>query len=88
MIKVISVEAKDNYILSLIFNDGLQGEISIADRLFGEMFEPLKNYEYFSQVKVDEYGVVFWPNEADLATDVLYKKIKPLSTTNDADAHR
>ncbi|RLA49370.1 MAG: DUF2442 domain-containing protein [Gammaproteobacteria bacterium] len=75
MIKVIHVEAKPGYVLSLTFNDGLQGEISIEDRLFGEMFEPLKESEYFSQVTVDEYGVVCWPNEADLATDVLYDKV-------------
>ncbi len=75
MIKVISVEAKSNYVLSLAFNDGLRGDVSIADRLFGEMFEPLKNQKYFSQVKVDDYGVVCWPNEADLASDVLYKKV-------------
>jgi len=75
MIKVISVEAKKNYVLSLTFSDGLQGEISIKNRLFGEMFEPLKEYQYFAQVKVDEYGVVCWPNEADLATDVLHSKI-------------
>ncbi len=75
MIKVINVKANNNYILSLTFNDGLQGNVSIKDRLFGEMFEPLKEHDYFSQVKVDKYGVVYWPNEADLATDVLYKKV-------------
>ena len=76
MIKVISVEAKSNYVLSLTFNDGLQGELSIKDRLFGEMFEPLKEPNYFSQVAVDDYGVVCWPNEADLAPETLHKKIK------------
>lgn len=75
MIKVISVEAKSNYVLSLIFNDGTQGDISIKDRLFGEMFEPLKDHQYFTQVKIDDYGVVCWPNEADLATDVLHQRI-------------
>ena len=58
MIKVTSVEAKANYTLALTFNDGLQGEFCIADRLFGIMFEPLKQKTFFSQVIVDNYGVV------------------------------
>lgn len=75
MIKVTSVEAKADYTLALTFNDGLQGELCIEDRLFGEMFEPLKQKTLFAQVKVDDYGVVCWPNEADLAPEVLHKKI-------------
>jgi len=73
--KVKQVKAKPGYVLDLEFEDGLEGELSIADRLFGAMFEPLKNTEYFSQVRIDEYGVVCWPNGADLASDVLYNKV-------------
>jgi len=76
MIKVTSVEAKSGYILSLTFSDGLKGDVCIKERLFGEMFEPLKDSAYFNQVSIDPYGVVCWPNDADLASDVLYEKIK------------
>jgi len=76
MIKVTSVEAKENYTLALTFNDGLHGELCIKDRLFGVMFEPLKDEVFFSKVFVDAYGVVSWPNEADLAPDVLHDKLK------------
>jgi hypothetical protein len=76
MIRVTSVEAKDNYTLALTFNDGLQGELCIVDRLFGVMFEPLKQKSFFSQVKIDDYGVIYWPNEADLAPETLHQKIK------------
>jgi len=75
MVKVIHVEAKPDFVLALTFDDGIEGEISIADRLFGTMFEPLKKAEYFSLVRIDDYGVVCWPNDADLAPDVLHKKI-------------
>jgi len=47
MIKVTSVEARANYTLALTFNDGLQGELCIKDRLFGVMFEPLKKEAFF-----------------------------------------
>jgi len=76
MIKVTSVEAKANYTLALTFSDGLHGELCIKDRLFGVMFEPLKDVVFFSKVSVDAYGAVSWPNEADLAPDVLHDKIK------------
>jgi len=76
MRKVISVEARPEFTLFLIFDDGTQGEVSISDRLFGPMFEPLKEAKLFAQVQVDEYGVVCWPNNADLDSDALYLKVK------------
>ncbi len=75
MIKVEEVRSLSDYILALKFTDGLEGELSIESRLFGIMFEPLKDPEYFSKVSIDDFGVVCWPNEADLATDVLYNKV-------------
>ena len=75
MRKVVSVETRPEYTLFLVFDDGTQGEISIADRLFGPMFEPLKKIDFFEQVQVDRYGAVYWPNEADLAPDALYQKL-------------
>ena len=76
MRKVISVEARPEFTLFLIFDDGTQGEVSISDRLCGPMFEPLKEAKLFAQVQVDEYGVVCWPNNADLDSDALYLKVK------------
>lgn len=75
MHRVTNVEPKPDYILSLTFDDGTQGDICIADRLFGPMFEPLKDPVFFAQVRVDEFGAVCWPNDADLAPDALYRKI-------------
>lgn len=39
------------------------------------MFEPLRDPEFFFQVKVDDFGAVCWPNGADLAPDALYQKL-------------
>ena len=36
-------------------------------------FEPLKDPEFFSQLNVDEFGAIYWPNNADLAPDALYR---------------
>ena len=52
MQKVTSVQAKAGYTLAITFDDGIHGEICIADRLFGPMFEPLKDLSFFAQVSV------------------------------------
>jgi hypothetical protein len=75
MPKVVAVKALPNYGLSLAFDDGTTGEVYIADRLFGPMFEPLKDVAVFARVAVDTYGAVCWPNGADLAPDALHRKI-------------
>tara|TARA_R110001583_G_scaffold39556_3_gene126523 strand:+ start:490 stop:726 length:237 start_codon:yes stop_codon:yes gene_type:complete len=75
MRRIIRVETQPDYVLTLVFDDGTQGQVSIADRLFGPMFEPLKDPLFFAQAKVDKFGAVCWPNNADLAPDALYKKI-------------
>ncbi|MBY4676819.1 DUF2442 domain-containing protein [Marinobacterium arenosum] len=76
MRRVTSVKTKQDYTLALTFDDGTEGEVSIADRLFGPMFEPLKDPRLFAQASVDEFGAVCWPNDADLAPDALYTKVK------------
>lgn len=75
MRRVVSAEAKAGHKLSLDFDDGTRGTISVADRLFGPVFEPLRDPKFFALVRVDEFGAVCWPNEADMAPDALYRKV-------------
>jgi hypothetical protein len=75
MHRVQSVQALDDYRLSVMFDDGTQGEISLRDRLFGPVFEPLRDPGVFAQVFVDEFGAVAWQNGADLAPDALYEQL-------------
>lgn len=76
MEKITQVKVLDNYCLEILFNDGVQGVVSLSDRLFGPVFEPLKNPSFFAKVQVDEFGAVAWPNGADLAPDALYERLK------------
>lgn len=75
MQKIVSVRPGRGYLLELVFSDGAQGSVDLSARLFGPMFEPLRDMSLFSQVQVDEFGVVCWPNGADLAPDALYRTI-------------
>ena len=75
MVHVTYVKALPEYCLELAFSDGTRGSVCIGDRLFGPVFEPLKDPALFGRVGVDEFGAVCWPNGADLAPDALYEKV-------------
>lgn len=76
MHRVESVEALEDHFLHVRFEDGTEGTISLVDRLFGPMFEPLRSSELFKQVAIDEFGAICWPNGADLAPDALYQRLR------------
>jgi hypothetical protein len=79
MEKVISVKAHPDWKLEVAFSDGTHGTVSLKDSLFGPVFEPLKNPDLFARVTIDEFGVICWPNGADLAPDALYEQLKSLN---------
>jgi len=73
---VASVRALDDFRLDVSFDDGTSGVICLKERLFGPMFEPLRDPMLFNQVRVDEFGAICWPNGADLAPDALYERMR------------
>jgi hypothetical protein len=76
MHRIVRVKPAPGYVLEIEFRDGLSGRVDLSERLFGPMFEPLRDPQVFNQVQVDEYGAICWPNGADLAPDALYQKIQ------------
>ena len=80
MYKIIKVEALEGFRLSIAFDDGVAGIVDLSDRLFGPVFEPLRDVAYFRQVGVDEFGAVCWPNGADLAPDALHARLQNRTT--------
>jgi len=75
MPRIIRVAALSGHRLHVEFDDGTSGEIEMADRLFGPVFEPLHNAEEFGKVFVDEFGAIAWPCGADLAPDAIYQRL-------------
>lgn len=53
MYKVIYVEALPDYRLRVVFADGSSGVVSLKDRLFGPVFEPLRDPVLFFLVTID-----------------------------------
>ena len=79
MKQIKKLEVLPRHRLFLEFDDGVKGEVDLSDRLFGPMFEPLQDSEFFAQVTIDDFGVVSWPNGADLAPDTLYDRLSGAS---------
>ena len=72
---VSSVKPVNRYQLEITFKDGLCGIIDLESELYGTMFEPLKDFDYFKLVKVDsERNTIYWPNGLDLAPEYLYEE--------------
>jgi len=73
MVKILSVKTRPNWLLEVVFTDGTRCTVQMKDRLFGPMFEPLRDPNLFSKATVDEFGAICWPNGADLAPDAIYE---------------
>ncbi len=72
---VIRAEYRGEYRLNLVFNDGVESTVDLADWLEGPIFEPLKDTIYFRRFFLDG-GTVTWPNGADIAPETLYERAK------------
>jgi hypothetical protein len=76
ILHVIDAQYVRDYILRLKFNDGAEGLVDLADQLYGEMFEPLKDLTKFKSFKLDpELYTVVWENGADFAPEFLHQRL-------------
>ncbi len=79
MDRISQLEVRDGHRLWVRFTDGFSGELDLSDRLFGPVFEPLRDPEVFRQASVDEFGAVTWPTGADLAPDGVRRRLESQS---------
>ncbi len=64
------------YRLWLSFSDGISGELDLAHRLEGDVFEPLKDVNLFAQVRFEpDMDTIVWPNGANLAPEYLHETV-------------
>ena len=78
--KVSEATYVKDLIIRIRFVDGVEGEINLKGELEGEIFEPLKDVEYFKKFTVHhELHTLTWPNGADFAPEFLYDKVKVLA---------
>jgi len=70
---VIKARVCGPFSLDLEFEDGTRKRVNLRRLLWGPVFEPLKDPNYFRRGKLDKVaGTVVWPNGADVAPEHLY----------------
>lgn len=80
MWRVVKVRALPDHHLEIEFEDGLAGVLDYSHVIWGPVFEPLRDPARWAEATIDEFGVVCWPDGADLAPDTMYERLKAQST--------
>lgn len=68
----IWVKANDDYTLNVEFDNGEKKRFDVRPYIRGEWYGQLDNMEYFKQVRVDGFTVI-WPDGQDICPDELYE---------------
>ena len=78
MLRVTAVTPLDPPFLRLEFSEGVVREINCEFLLRGTLGEPLKDPDYFRQVRVDnDLRTIVWPNGLDPAPELLHGDFEP-----------
>jgi hypothetical protein len=71
MTKVLAAKANDDFTIDLKFDDGNVKRFDMKPYLDYEVFQELKDLDYFKQVSV-AFGTVMWPHDQDIAPETLF----------------
>lgn len=63
-----------DYQVWLSFNDGTEGKTDLATELYGEVFEPLKDKEFFRSFSLEGH-TLSWSNGADFTPGFLREQV-------------
>ena len=74
--RIIEVEARPDYSVWIRFEDGLEGELSLAHLVGRGVFASWEDEAEFKKVFIDEEsGTIAWPGGIDLAPDALHRRL-------------
>ncbi|MBI2841814.1 MAG: DUF2442 domain-containing protein [Armatimonadetes bacterium] len=74
-----------DYKLLVTFENGETRLVDLGPHLDGEIFEPLKDTDYFKRFRVDaDIDTIVWENGADMSPDFLYEIGKPTAKSTSA----
>jgi hypothetical protein len=72
--RIRQAEYLEGHKLKLLFNDNKTKIVDLEKELWGPLYEPLKDVEYFKKVSVDDdFITIQWPNGADFSPNFLYR---------------
>jgi hypothetical protein len=72
IIKVVKADYINGYKIALKFSDGKENIVDLKDELWGEVFEPLKDINYFKSFTLNPFTIE-WENGADFSPEFLYE---------------
>ena len=74
VVRVVEVAPREGRRLALTFDDGAAGVVDVSALLVGPVFDLIREDDrVFTQVHLDGFGSISWPNGADLDAWVLYE---------------
>jgi hypothetical protein len=71
MVRLVNASVVAAWKIRVGFDDGVEAVLDLEGKLQGPVFEPLGEPAFFAGVRVSEFGVLTWPNGADLAPEFV-----------------
>jgi len=79
--RIESVIPLEDFRLKVIFRGGEVNVFNAKSHLFGPIFAPVTQPDYFAHVDVDEIaGSIYWPNGADFCPEFVYEMSETVNT--------
>ncbi len=74
IIHITQAQVVGPFSLELEFDNDVRKRVNLRRELYGPIFEPLRDPDYFAKAYLDsDSRTVAWPNGADFAPDFLYE---------------
>jgi len=74
-IKVVKAEYLSDYWINIEFSNGFRNSVDLKEELWGKIFEPLNDLNYFKNFKLNPF-TIYWENGADFSPEFLYELAK------------
>lgn len=71
MYKIVTIKVLNDFSMDITFNDGYKTVIDFKPFINDGVSEPLKDYAYFKQAKIESGGGLEWPNGYDFCPNFL-----------------
>lgn len=75
MRKITRVTVLDEYVLDLIFDDGVTGAVDLSKHVGKGVFELWDDLDAFRSVRIGAAGELVWDESIDMCPDALYLEV-------------
>ena len=73
--RAVEVRALEPYRIWLRYDDGVEGEVDLADMAGDGVFAAWEDHSFFSAVRLGPCGSIVWGVDLDLCGDAFYMEI-------------